>query len=89
MEEIRKTETDNAPDYKYNPKMSKPSSNKLKHKIQHFDWTILLIRQFIWMQISWVAKKLFKNQFAANKNYKNKKRQEQIPKALIFLKGFN
>ena len=73
MEEIRKTESERVSDHEYNPEKGKPSSNKLKHKIIHFDWTIRLIRQFICIQITWVALKLFKNPVTVKKNNGAKK----------------
>ncbi len=89
MERKRKTLADCDPDYKYNPQKAKSSSNNLKHKIPHFEWTTRMILQFIWIQITRVAHKLFKNPKAAKKNNGTKKRQGHLPKAMIYLSGFN
>lgn len=86
MEEIIKKATEGVFDYEYNPKNDKPSSNKLKHQIIYFEWTIRLIREFIWMPIAWVSLKLFKNPEAAKKS-NGEKKQEQIPNARIMNKS--
>jgi hypothetical protein len=86
MKNIRQTEIEeNSPDLLRQNKIKTRYPSKRKHKMIHFEWTITLIREFIWMQIVWVADKVFRNPLSAKKKNSVKKKQGQIFKAMIFL----
>jgi hypothetical protein len=69
MEEIKNAETGKDTDKEYFPKKGKQSSVNFKHRIRYFDWTMRLIRVFIWMLISWPVDNLIKNPIAAIKKW--------------------